>query len=92
MTSITTDPRIKHLPKWAQHHIANLESTLRTIQEQNTPPPNKTELWLSGARLHIRNLSPDRIDVNFAGLFLIVYPQAANHIILARGTPERETL
>ena len=87
MTTTFADPRIKQLPQWAQQHIARLEATVRALKERDTPRPDRAELWLSGERLHIRNLSPDEIDVNFAGTFLVVWPQASNQIILTGGIP-----
>ena len=90
MTTTFADPRLVRLPQWAQRHIATLEATVRALRERDTPGPTKAELQLSGERLHIRNLSPDEIDVNYAGTFLIVRPQATNRITLV-GRPLFDT-
>ena len=82
MISASADPRFVGLPKWVQRHIRTLESALQVAQQREIPRLEKAELWLSGERLHIRNLDPDTVDVNFAGIFLDVCPQATNHITL----------
>lgn len=82
MTTDNQAPRFRRLPKWAQQHIASLEFSLQKAQQTGVPKLDQAELWLGGDRLHLRNLNPGEVDVNFAGIFLDVHPKASNHITL----------
>lgn len=79
------DQRIARLPQWAQHYILGLESKLAAAEQQAKPSLGRGDLLLSGERLHIHKLSPDEVDVNYAGIFLTVWPMASNHITLRAG-------
>ena len=74
---------ITKLPRWAQWRITVAERNVQLLEARlKQADPDRAELLLGGSRLHIRNLNPDEIDVNFSGLFLDVLPKACNHIVL----------